>query len=305
MKHLLLSPLCLALSLAACELANNAYAAERLAATPEFLSASSDIRWQSVDDNVLSHQTGKGAGGTMVSGLVLQILSQWQMPDGGSASAQGALTISTNANNSVSAQASTSAQARDGGVHGNGNGVGQGNAAHGGSATTSVASNGMGTGADPQANATGGQHVSVNGVSQVTQVAGNGNVGMNSTVIDFNGDSASSLATNGASGSNSNSNSNLNATATSASGNVKAGIAFGSGGVAVTVQTPAGVATQTITPAAFQGSGSIAQLLQIAGNGQAVVNQLQLSIKTLPMSAALLRQSGVLQALQNSALIRH
>jgi hypothetical protein len=288
MKHLLVSPLCLALSLAACEFAGNACAAERLTATPEFLSASSDARWQGVDDDVLSHQTGKGAGGTMVSGLVLQILSQWQMPDGGSATAQGALTISTNANNSVSAQVSTSAQARDGAAHGNG--VGQGNASHG---TTTSAS------------ATGGQLVSVNGVSQVTQVAGNGNVGMNSTVIDFNGESASSLASSGASGSNSSWNSSLSATATSASGNVKAGIAFGNGGVAVTVQTPAGVATQTITPAAFQGSGSIAQLLQIAGNGQAVVNQLQLSIKTMPTSAALLRQSGVLRALQNSALIRH
>lgn len=292
MKHLLLSPLCLALSLAACEFASNAYAAERLAVTPEFLSASSDAHWQSVDDDVLSHQTGKGAGGTMVSGLVLQILSQWQLPDGGSASAQGALTISTNANNSVSAQVSTSAQARDGAAHGN--------SAHGGIATTSA-----GSGANAQASATGGQLVSVNGVSQVTQVAGNGNVGMNSTVIDFNGDSASSLASNAASGSNSSSNANLSATATSASGTVKAGIAFGNGGVAVTVQTPAGIATQTITPAAFQGSGSIAQLLQIAGNGQAVVNQLQLSIKTMPTSAALLRQSGVLQALQNSALIRH
>jgi len=285
MKHLLLSPLCLVLSLAACEFASNAYAAERLAATPEFLSASSDAHWQSVGDDVLSHQTGKGAGGTVISGLVLQILSQWQMPDGGSASAQGTLSLSTHADNSVSAQVSTSAQARDGDTPGNGNGVG--------------------AGANPQANATGGQHVSVNGVSQVTQVAGNGNVGMNSTVIDFNGGGASSLASNGAFGANTDSNSSLNATATSTSGNVKAGIAFGDGGVAVTVQTPAGVATQTITPAGLRGSGSIAQLLQVAGNGQAVVNQLQLSVKALPMSAALLRQSGVRQALQNSALIRH
>jgi hypothetical protein len=71
------------------------------------------------------------------------------------------------------------------------------------------------------------------------------------------------------------------------------------------VQTPAGIATQTIAPANAQGSGSIAQLLQVAGNGQAVVNQLKLSVQTQPMSAALLRQLGVLQALQNSAVLRH
>lgn len=74
--------------------------------------------------------------------------------------------------------------------------------------------------------------------------------------------------------------------------------------MAVMVQTPAGVATQTIVPAGMRNGGSISQLLQIAGNGQAVANQLKLSIQTQPMSAAMLRQLGVLQALQNSAVLR-
>ena len=300
MRHLLLSPLSLAFALAVCELANGAYAAERLTATPEFLSASSDAHWQAVGDDVLAHQTGKGAGGTMVSGLVLELLSQWQMPNGGSASASGALTISTNANNALSAQVSTSAQASDGGGHGYGNAYGlrNGNATHGDApATTNTAA--AGTGANPQASATGGQNVSVNGVSQITQVAGNGNVGANSTVIDFNGSGISTSPSHAGQGGG-----NPSAVATSASGNVKAGVSFANGGVAVTLQTPAGIATQTIAPAGIQGGGSIAQLLQIAGNGQAVVNQLKLSIQTLPMSGALMRQIGVLQALQNSALLK-
>lgn len=302
MRHLLLSPLSLALALALCELANGAYAAERLTATPEFLSTSSGVRWQAVGDDVLAHQTGKGAGGTMVSGLVLQLLSQWQMPNGGSASAGGMLTISTNASNALSAQVSTSAQASDGGGHRNGNAYGLRNRnATQGDAAATTSTTAAGTGANPHASATGGQNVSVNGVSQITQVAGDGNVGTNSTVIDFNGAGISTSTSNAGQGAG---GGTASAVATSASGNVKAGVSFVNGGVAVTLQTPAGIATQTIAPAGIQGGGSIAQLLQIAGNGQAVVNQLKLSIQTLPMSGALMRQIGVLQALQNSAPLK-
>ncbi|MDG0027147.1 peptidase C39 [Trinickia sp. Y13] len=326
MRHLLLSPLTLALALAAGGLASTAHAAQRLAAPPEFLSASAGTRWQAVDDDVLAQQSGKGPGGTMVSGLVLELLSQWQMPNGASASAQGTLTVSTNPNNALSAQVTTSAQASDGIGRGNGNANGNANAngvgnggVNGNSPQASVASTNVagasnstaspnasggttsttaaaGSGANPHASAVGGQNVSVAGVSQITQVAGNGNVGANSTVIDFNGSGIGSGTTVTAT--------SPTATATSASGNVKAGISFANGGVAVTVQTPAGVATQTIVPAGLQRGGSIAQLLQIAGNGQAVINQLKLSIQTQPMSAALLRQLGVQQALRNAAALR-
>lgn len=326
MRHLLLSPLTLALALAAGGLASTAHAAQRLAAPPEFLSASAGTRWQAVDDDVLAQQSGKGPGGTMVSGLVLELLSQWQMPNGASASAQGTLTVSTNPNNALSAQVTTSAQASDGIGRGNGNANGNANAngvgnggVNGNSPQASVASTNVagasnstaspnasggttsttaaaGSGANPHASAVGGQNVSVAGVSQITQVAGNGNVGANSTVIDFNGSGIGSGTTV--------TTTSPTATATSASGNVKAGISFANGGVAVTVQTPAGVATQTIVPAGLQRGGSIAQLLQIAGNGQAVINQLKLSIQTQPMSAALLRQLGVQQALRNAAALR-
>lgn len=157
-----------------------------------------------------------------------------------------------------------------------------------------------GTGANPQASATGGQNVTVNGVSQVTQVAGNGNTGVNSAVIDFTGSSPTTSAAGGAA-----STSGTSASATSASGNVRAGVTFANGGVALTLQTPAGVATQAISPASAHGGGSIAQLVQVAGNAQSVVNQLQLSVRTQAMSGAVLRQLGVLQAMRNAALLRH
>jgi hypothetical protein len=334
MKYFSISPLKLALALTACGLMSATHAAERLAAPPEFLSAQAAerIRWQSVGDDVLSQQMGKAPGGQMVSGLVLDLMSQWQMPGGASATAHGKLTITSNADNSLSAQVTTSAQASDGASHGNhfNNGNGNGNAGTNASANANtnansnpntnaaVASNAgatnsappsspttavAGNGANPHASATGGQNVSVNGVSQVTQVAGNGNTSSNSAVIDFNGSSSS---TNVAGAANGTPNVNTaSASATSASGHVKADVTFAGGGVALTLQTPAGVATQTITPAGIQGGGSIAQLVQVAGNAQAVVNQLQLSVQTQAMPASLLRQLGVLDALRNSALPRH
>jgi hypothetical protein len=64
------------------------------------------------------------------------------------------------------------------------------------------------------------------------------------------------------------------------------------------------VASQSIAPNSAGQSGSIAQLVQIAGNGQAVSNLLQISIQTRQMSSTLLQQLGVLQALQNAAAIR-
>lgn len=314
MKLLLATPLKLALALAACGLITSTHAAERLAAPPEFLStqagsALAGVRWQAVDDDVLSRQTGKAPGAEMVSGVVLDLMSQWQMPNGGSATAHGKLTISTNADNSLSAQVSTSAQASDGTGHGNHFGNNQGNAplatattASTNTSTTSTTTTAAspGTGANPQASATGGQNVSINGVSQVNQVAGNGNTSTNSAVIDFNGSSPTTLAATGATAATN----SPSAQAASASGNVRASVTFGNGGVALTLQTPSGIASQTISPAAVQGGGSIAQWVQVAGNAQAVVNQLQLSVQTHAMSGALLRQLGVLQAMQNAALLR-
>lgn len=291
MKHFIASPLTLAL--AACALASTAQAAQRLTAPPEFLSAQAgalagNVSWQAVDDDVLAHQTGKAPGAEMVSGLVLDLVSQWQMPNGASATAHGKLTVTTGADNSLSAQVSASAQANDGLNHGNGNQYGT---AHGTGSTSSSAA--------AQASAMGGQNVSVNGVSQITQVAGNGNTSMNSAVIDFDGSGASNLTAGGAAGAH-----NPNASAASVSGNVTATVTFGNGGVALSLQTPAGIARQTIAPTGAQGGGAIAQLVQVAGNAQAVVNQLQLHIQTQPTSGALLRQLGVLQAMQNAALGR-
>jgi hypothetical protein len=224
--------------------------------------AAAPLRVQLVDDDVLATQTGKFAGATMISGFVLNVISQWQLPNGASALAQGTLTAVQNGNGRMTSSVSTYAGVT-GGAHGYAGDMG----------------------ANPNAQASGGQSIGVNGVSQVTQVAGDRNSGSNSALIDFNNNAVTLTGSANA----------PSASASNSTGSVKAGISFGSNGVSVALQTPAGLATQTISP----NNGQIAQLLQIAGNNQQVANALQLHLQTQQMSASMLRQLGVLQALQN------
>jgi hypothetical protein len=287
------SQLGLTLCATMCGLSSGAFAAESagLPPVPEFLSTHDldpqSLTVQPVDDEVLAQQTGKGAGGTMISGFVLDVLSQWQLPNGASAMAQGTLTATQNAAGQIAATVNTLAQVNSNAASMNG-GAGAGNT---GANPNAGAGAGAGnTGANPNASVSGGQSVAVNGVSQVTQVAGNNNVGSNAAQIDFTSAPVTLASSNGS----------PSAAASNSTGTIKAGITFGSGGVTVALQTPAGLATQTISPSNAQ----IAQLLQIAGNNQQVVNQLQLHLQTQQMSAAMVRQLGVLQALQNSASSR-
>ncbi|WP_322046235.1 peptidase C39 [Paraburkholderia sp. J67] len=260
----------------ACAYSSGASAAESLAdtqpATPAFLAAGGadahPVQIEAVDDDVLAHQTGKYAGNDMISGMVLNVLSQWQLPNGATAAAQGTLTVEQSTSNQLSASVQTSAKVTD--------------PVPGGTTRRN-------SGATPDTSVSGGQNVAVNGVSQVTQVAGNSNIGMNSATIDYNNSATQQLT-----GANSPS-----ASASNANGTITAGIAFGNNGINVTLQTPAGRATQNIMPSNTAQAGSIAQLLQIAGNNQQVANQLQLSLQTQQLTAQMIRQTGVLQALRN------
>ncbi|WP_144156863.1 peptidase C39 [Paraburkholderia sp. BCC1885] len=254
-----------ALCFATCSLASVAQAAEPTA-VPLFEDVAA-IKLQPVDDTILASQSGKGVAGDIISGVVVNLLSQWNLPNGTTAVAQGALSIVTNALNQVSVRV-------------------------GSSASVTGPNTNRDSGANPNASASGGENTSVNGVSQIAQVAGNGNSGNNQTLIDFN-TPLSSLP-------NSATNNQTSAFASNTAGSVKAGVSFNNGGIAIALQTPAGLATQTITPGTSTQAGQIAQLLQIAGNNQQVANALQLHLQTQQMSASMLRQLGVLQALQNT-----
>ncbi|WP_408267900.1 peptidase C39 [Paraburkholderia sediminicola] len=253
-----------ALCFTTCGLASVAHAAEQTSTVFEDVGA---LKLQPVDDAILANQTGKGIVGDIISGVVITLLSQWQLPNGATAVASGSLAIGTNTPNQPNVQFNSAASVTGPNVGG-------------------------GSGANRNASATGGQNVNVNGVSQIAQVAGNGNLGTNQALIDFD---ASPGSLTGGSYNNATS-----ASASNANGSVKASVSLANGGISISLQTPGGIATQTIAPSSAQQAGMIAQLLQIAGNNQQVANQLQLHLQTQPMSASMLRQIGVLQALQNT-----
>jgi hypothetical protein len=253
-----------ALCFTTCGLASAAHAAEQPSTAFEDVSA---LKLQPVDDAVLANQTGKGLVGDIISGVVVTLLSQWQLPNGATAAASGSLAIGMNTPNQPSVQFNSSA-------------------------SVTGPNGASGSGANRNASASGGQNVSVNGVSQIAQIAGNGNLGTNQALIDF--DASPGSMTQGSY------NNAMLAAASNANGSVTASVNLANGGISISLRTPAGIATQTIAPSSAQQAGAIAQLLQIAGNNQQVANQLQLHLQTQPMSASMLRQIGVLQALQNS-----
>ncbi len=75
-----------ALCFTTCGLASVAHAAEQAPTVFEDVSA---LKLQPVDDTVLANQTGKGIVGDIISGVVITLLSQWQLPNGATAVASG------------------------------------------------------------------------------------------------------------------------------------------------------------------------------------------------------------------------
>lgn len=285
----------------ACSHASGAWAAGSIEASalPAFLgvgnAAKQSIKCEPVDDDVLSSQSGKYAGSDMISGFVLTVLSKWDLPNGATAIAQGAIAVAQNTANQIVAQVETATHVTDP-VHDSSTHSSSA-ATTGGGVNTNTntganTTNAGNSGANPAAQVTGGQKVAVNGVSQVTQVAGNGNTGTNTATISYSSAPPQLPSMPGATSQSS-------SFAANAAGNVQAGITFANNSINVAVQTPAGIATQTILPGNAQQAGAIAQLLQIAGNNQQVANQLALSLRTQQMSAGMIRQLGVLQALRN------
>ncbi|WP_147432229.1 peptidase C39 [Pararobbsia silviterrae] len=242
-----------------------------------FTASVAEPMLQPVGDEVLAAQTGKAVGVSTISGFVLNLLSQWQLPNGESVSATGTLAVSKTATGYT---AKTGATAIVNEL------VSQTN-----QAVNTYVSGLLNNGANG-ATTTGGENVQVNGVSQVTQVAGNNNVGSNTATIDFSPTSAASQILNGQTSAN----------ASGANG-LAASIAFNSTGAVLKLTTPAGVATQQVTANATQ-SANIAQLMKIAGNNQAVMNQLQLHLQTSALTANQLRLMGVQAALANMTSLK-
>ena len=212
-----------------------------------------------VDELTLSQISGKYYGANMLVGLRIDVTSTLHTAQQGTATASGSLSIRRSGNGFE-----VSIDSRTGAVAG-----------------TGVA---PATGGGDTAQATGGEAIQVNGIGQVTQIAGDGNRMANVTTIRFQPEAS---ANTGASGFNGLASSHAS------DGAVTAHVTFLDGGMQLGVSAPGTTLAQQFR----LGGGGIMQLGQIAGNGVAGSNQLQLELATSAMSADLQRQLGVQQAL--------
>lgn len=216
------------------------------------------------DDSELAQQRGKYLGASIVSGFMIEMASQWRN-EAGQASAQARMLATDLRGHAANVAVSTQAS-----VH-------------------------MGPGALDEAaagaSASGGAGVQVNGVGQVTQVAGNNNLAANTTSISIQPQPLPTLPSGGPA-------------AVAAGSGFVAQAQAGAGGVQVAITSPMGVASQAVTPNLAGAAGSVMQVAQLAGNAQVIANQLSIMLQIQSMSRQQLVQVGVAQALQSMAGLR-
>jgi hypothetical protein len=216
------------------------------------------------DDGELAQQRGKYLGASIVSGFMIEMASQWRN-EAGQAAAEARMLATNLRSSTANVAASTQASVQMGA--------------------------GALAGASSGATASGGAGVQVNGVGQVTQVAGNNNLASNTTSISMQTAPLPTLP----SGS---------ALATAAQNGFTAQAQAGAGGVQVAITSPMGVASQSVTPNLAGAAGSVMQVAQMAGNAQLIANQLSIQLQIQTMSRQQLAQIGVAQALQSVAGLR-
>lgn len=215
------------------------------------------LRAEPVDELTLSQVSGKYYGANMLVGLRLEITSTVHSAHG-SANASGSLSIQR---------------------------VGDGfevqiDSRSGATAGAEVAGSGGG-----YASATGADGLQVNGIGQLSQIAGDDNRMANVTTIRFlpNADAGPS----GGGGYNGQTSSSAGA------GAMTARITFFDGGLQLGVSGPGATLAQQFRA----GGGQVLQTGQIAGNGVFGSNQLQLTLLTSAMSTQMQHQLGIQQAL--------
>jgi hypothetical protein len=135
----------------------------------------------------------------------------------------------------------------------------------------------------------------VNGVAQITQVAGDANNALNKATIQFApGVSLAYLVPGGQGASNSQ----------TTIGNLSASVAISSAGIQLSLNTPNGNLGQSVGGGAGAAMNQIMQVVQVAGNAQQVMNTMQLNLQTGPLTSAGLRQAGIQSVLANTLGIR-
>lgn len=217
------------------------------------------LRVEIVDDATLGTLSGKFFGANLLVGLRIDLVSSLSTPQNGSASATGSLYV-TRAGNGFDVQVDSRSSATAG-------------------AAPALA--------NPLASATGAEGLQINGIGQVSQVAGDGNRMTNLTTISF----VPASAVGAAAATQFNGQTHSSASA----GAMTARVTFLAGGLQLALTgAGAALAQQLHTTGA---NGQVLQTGQIAGNGMVGSNQLQLQLMTSPMSAQEMHRLGVEQAL--------
>lgn len=213
------------------------------------------VRVEIVDDATMAGISGKYYGANMLVGLRIDVISTIHNPGHGTAQANGSLVI-----------------------QGNGNGFDV-------AVDTRASAESAGAGALPTGTATGGESLQINGIGQISQIAGDGNRMSNVTTISF---SPGSLTGDGFNGSLS---------STAGAGAMAAQITFLDGGMQLDLTGPGSILGQSFSPGANGVDGRILQVGQIAGNGITGSNQIHLQLMTSLMPSLWQQSLGTLQAL--------
>lgn len=231
-----------------------AVSASAEAAQPSPAVKPAPVRVEVVDEDTLSRINGKFYGADMLVGLRIELLSNWRTAEG-SLSAVGTLQIQRNSNGGFDVQVDTHSDAQ--------------------------AAGGSGTGL-ANATATGGDQVTVNGVGQVVQIAGDGNRFANLTTISFTPHADTSGSFNGQTAS------------TTSNGDMIASVSFEGGGAKLGLSAPSGMLSQSVISGA---DGGVMQSARVAGQDQIGSNTMQLQLQTSAMPALQQQQMGVYEAM--------
>ncbi|MGH8083690.1 MAG: hypothetical protein ACREPV_00235 [Lysobacter sp.] len=208
-----------------------------------------------VDDATLDSLNGKFFGANLLVGLRIDLVSSLGTAQGGIANATGSLQV-IRAGNGFDVRVDS----------------------------RSSATEGAGATVVPHGSAVGAESLQVNGIGQVSQIAGDGNRMTNLTTISF-----MPAAAGGAGQFNG------HAASSASAGGMTAQVTFLDGGLQLALTAPGAALAQQLH--ATGANGQVLQSGQIAGNGMVGFNQLQLQLMTSPMSSGELHQLGVRQAL--------
>lgn len=211
------------------------------------------VRVELVDDATLAGMTGKFFGADMLTGVRIDLVSTLANAQGGSATASGSLYI-RRAGSGYQVRVDSRAEAIEG------------------SAPTPATGN--------AANGVAG--IGVDGIGQITQIAGDDNRMGNLAVIRFGADPAGAGGFNGATN------------AQARAGDLTARVSFADGGMRIRLSDIGATIHQEVMPGE---SGHIMQVGQIAGNGFTANNSLQLQMMTTAMPILAMQQLGIHQAL--------